>query len=73
MKLERPRPILRQGQWEKCRNVIEREPLGGNGPMDWRFMILKKKVEGIGRPPYWGNIHVYYHDIQRSSLKLLGK
>ena len=32
-----------------------------------------KKVEGIGRPPDWDNNHVYYHDIQRSSLKLLGK
>ena len=35
-------------------------------------MILKKRTPGVGLPPPWGNIHVYYHNIQRSfSLKLL--
>ena len=34
--------------------------------MGRRFMILKKKK---GLPSPRGNMHVYYHNIQRSSLK----
>ena len=36
-------------------------------------MILKKGTPGAGLPPPRGNIHVYHHNIQISSLKLLGQ
>ena len=35
---------------------------------------FEKRTTGIGLPPPRGNIHVYYHNIQRSSsLKALGQ
>ena len=60
---------------EKCKNVIYREKLAGNGHIDLRLMILKKIwTPGVCLPPLGDNIHVYYSDIQRSSsLKLLGQ
>ena len=59
---------------EKCLNVICREKLAGNRQMDLRLMILKKCGPlGVYLPPPRGNMHVYYSDIQRSSLKLLGQ
>ena len=35
--------------------------------MDRKLMVLKKKMDARG------NIHVYYHNIQRSSLKPFGQ
>ena len=59
---------------EKCKNVICREKLAGNGQMDLRLMILKKIGPQGSVCPHPGNIHVYYNDIQRSfSLKLHGQ
>ena len=60
---------------ENCQNVIGREKVYGNGQVDCRFMILKKKMDPRGRSaPTRGNIHIYYHYIQRSSsLKPLGQ
>ena len=67
---------------EKCLNVICREKLAGNGQMDlsrkWANGLKIDDSEkiwtpGVCLPPPRGNIHVYYSDIQRSSLKLLGQ
>ena len=56
---------------ENCQNGILSEKLYGNGQMDRKFMILKKDPRaGLPSP---GNIHVYYHNIQRSSLKPYGQ
>ena len=63
MNLEWPRPILRQGQWGKMSKCHLKGVTGRKWANGLKFIILKKKVEGIGRPPDWGNIYVCYHDI----------
>ena len=48
---------------------FEGKKLYGNGQMDRKLMILKE-MDPMGRSaPTPGNIHVYYHNIQRSALK----
>ena len=41
--------------------------------MDRRFMFMEKMSSGGCLPPPLGYIHVYDHNIQTSSLKLLGQ
>ena len=41
--------------------------------MDRRFMVMKKMSSGGCLPLSRGYIHVYNHNIQTSSLKLLGQ
>ena len=59
---------------ENCQNVIDRKTSwkwanGLNNIYD-----SEKRTPGAGLPPPRDNIHVYYHNIQRSfSLKLLGQ
>ena len=53
---------------EKCKNVICREKLAGNGQMDLRLMILKKFGPQGSVCPHPGAIYMYITVIFKNLL-----
>ena len=71
--IQRSTLIAHAFEWKKISNVIKWGKFAGSMQMDRRFMFMEKNVlRGLSAWPL-GYIHVYDHNIQTSSLKLLGQ